>query len=343
MAGVSTATVSRALSRPDMVQPETLERVRATIARLNYVPGGAARALASGKTMTIGAVVPTIDHAIFARAIQAMQTDLAANGYQLLVAAHDYVPALEAAAVRAMLGRGVDALMVVGADHPPETWSLLMATPVPVVLSWSDDPRLPSICFDNEKAGRLVAEHLLDLGHCRFGMISGVIEANDRARARFEGVRRALAARGLALAPECVAEVPFTLAGGRAGMAELLARPEPPTAVVCGNDILAAGALFEAQAHGLAVPGAVSIAGIDNMEIAAYLAPPLTTVHLPTAELGRTVAHHLLARLRGEALPMRVELPIEMVVRQSTQPPALALSLCEASADIGQGAMRGSA
>lgn len=324
LAGVSTATVSRALSQPDLVQQETLERVRDAIARLNYVPGGAARALASGRTLTIGAVVPTLDHAIFARAIQAMQTELAENGYQLLVAAHDYAPALEAAAVRAMLARGVDALMVVGADHLEETWSLLTAAAVPVVLSWSFDPRLPSIGFDNEKAGRLIADHLLDLGHRRFGMISGFVHANDRARARVAGVRGALAARGLDLASSCVVEAPFTLAGGRAGLAELLARAEPPTAVVCGNDLLAAGALFEAQASGLAVPEAVSIGGIDNLEIAAHLTPPLTTVHLPTTELGRTVARHLLARLKGEAQPQRMELPIELVVRRSAAAPALA-------------------
>ncbi len=327
LAGVSTATVSRALSRPDLVQEETLARVSDVIARLNYVPGGAARALASGKTLTIGAVVPTLDHAIFARAIQAMQTELAGNGYQLLVAAHDYAPAQEAAAVRAMLARGVDALMVVGADHLEETWALLTTASVPVVLSWSFDARLPAIGFDNEKAGWLIADHLLDLGHRRFGMISGFTHANDRARSRVAGVRAALAARGLELPSSCVVEAPFTLAGGRAGLAELMARAAPPTAVVCGNDLLAAGALFEAQASGIAVPGALSVVGIDNLEIAAHLAPPLTTVHLPTTELGRTVARHLLARLRGEAQPQRVELPIELVIRRSATAPATSPAL----------------
>lgn len=322
LAGVSTATVSRALSQPDLVQQETLERVRDAVAALNYVPGGAARALASGRTLTIGAVVPTLDHAIFARAIQAMQTELAENGYQLLVAAHDYVPAQEAASVRAMLARGVDALTVVGADHLDETWAMLANADVPVVLSWSFDPRLPSVGFDNERAGRLIADHLAELGHRRFGMISGFTHANDRARMRVAGARAALSARGIELASSCVVEEPFTLAGGRAGLAELLARAEPPTAVICGNDLLAAGALFEAQATGLAVPDALSIAGIDNLEIAAHLTPPLTTVHLPTTELGRAVARQLLARLRGETQPQRLELAIELVVRRSAAAPS---------------------
>lgn len=319
LAGVSTATASRALSQPDLVQSETLERVRDAIARLNYVPGGAARALASGRTLTIGAVVPTLDHAIFARAIQAMQTELAENGYQLLIAAHDYVPALEAAAVRAMLARGVDALMVVGADHLDETWSMLTKATVPVVLSWSFDPRLPSIGFDNAHAGRLIADHLLDLGHRRFGMISGFTHANDRARLRIAGVRAALSARGMELATSSIVEAPFTLAGGRAGMAELLALAEPPTAIICGNDLLAAGALFGAHAMGVRVPDDISVVGIDNLEISAHLTPPLTTVNLPTTELGRAVAQHLLARLKGEEPPHHVELPIEIVIRHSTR------------------------
>lgn len=324
LAGVSSATVSRALSRPDLLQEVTLERVRAAIAQLNYVPGGAARALASGKTLTVGAVVPTLDHAIFARAIQAMQAELAENSYQLLLAAHDYTPALEATAVRAMLARGVDALMVVGSDHLDETWSLLTSTAVPVVLSWSFDPRLPSVGFDNVAAGRLMADHLLGLGHRRFGMISGFTHANDRARMRVAGVRAGLAAHGLELPAANVVEVPFTLAGGRSGGSELLGRAEPPTAIICGNDLLAAGALFEAQARGLAVPGDVSIGGIDNLEIAAHLTPPLTTVHLPTKDLGRMVARHLLARLKGEEQPLRQELPIDLVVRRSTAAPARA-------------------
>lgn len=321
LAGVSSATVSRALSRPDLVQPETREKVGDAVRRLNYVPGGAARALASGRTLTIGAVVPTLDHAIFARAIQAMQTELAANGYQLLVAAHEYSPEQEAVSVRALLARGVDALMVVGADHLEETWGLLGAATVPVILSWSFDPRLASIGFDNEAAGRQVAEHLLSLGHRRFGVISGYTSANDRARLRVAGVRAALAAGGLGLPEKCVVQQPFTLAGGRAGMDQLMGHHAPPTAIIGGNDLLAVGALFEAQARGIAVPQAVSIVGIDNLEIAAHVTPPLTTMHLPTAQLGRTVAAHLLAELKGVRQQKWTELPIELVVRKSTAAP----------------------
>lgn len=320
-AGVSPATASRAMAGATIVHPETVERVRAAAAALGYLPGGPAQALASGRTQTVGAIIPTLDHAIFARAVQALQTSLARHGYQLLLAAHDYAAAQEAAAVRSMLGRGVDALMVVGADHLPETWALLTEAPIPVVLSWSFDERLDAIGFDNAQAGYLAARHLLDLGHRRFGMVSGFTEANDRARLRIAGARRALAEAGTDLPNARIAQAPFTLAGGRAGLAQLLGLAEPPSAVVCGNDLLAVGVLLEAEQRGLRVPGDLSVVGIDNLEIASHIAPPLTTVHLPTAELGREVAEHLLARLRGEARPRRIEMPIELVERRSSGPP----------------------
>jgi LacI family transcriptional regulator len=317
-AGVSIATVSRALSRPDMVDDETLALVKRAAADLGYIPVGAARALVSGRSRTIGAIVPTLDHAIFARAIHAMQTTLDAAGYQLLVASHEYSPMSETAAIRAILSRGVDALMLVGADHLDETWSLLTTAPVPVLLTWSFDERLPCIGFDNALAGRLAAEHLLSLGHREFGVISGTRRANDRARLRIEGVRGALHERGLSLPEGRVSEQPFTFAGGRAGLAELFANGKPPSAIIGGNDLLAAGAVFEAQARGMHVPRDLSVVGIDNLEISQHVTPALTTVHLPTARLGTEAAQYLLARLQGRARPDRVALPIELIVREST-------------------------
>lgn len=320
-AGVSVATVSRALSRPGVVNAQTLERIQSAAVALGYIPVGPARALVLGRSRIIGAIVPTLDHAIFARAIQAMQRELNAAGYQLLIAAHEYSPAAEAAAARAMLSHGVDALALVGADHHDETWALLASAPIPVLLTWSFDDRLPCIGFDNERAGRLAAEHLLSLGHRSFGMISGERRVNDRARLRVEGVQATLREHGIDLSESRIAEQPFTFAGGRAGLSQLLAVAEPPTALIGGNDLLAAGALFEAGTRGLAVPGELSIVGIDNLEIAVHLTPPLTTVHLPTAQLGEAAARFLLARLRGEDRPHRNELPLELIVRRSTAAP----------------------
>ena len=319
-AGVSVATVSRALSRPDLVNAATLGLVRKTAAALGYIPVGAARTLVSGRSGIIGAVVPTLDHVAFACAIQSTQTALDAAGYQLLVAAHEYSPAAESAAIRAMVSRGVDALMLVGGDRLDETWAMLTAAQIPVLLTWSSDARLPCIGFDNELAGRLAAQHLMSLGHRTIGMISGARRVNDRARLRLEGVRAALREQGCDLPEWRVSDQSFTFAGGRTGLAELLATADPPTAVIGGNDLLATGALFEAQARGLRVPQDLSVVGIDNLDIAHHVTPALTTVHLPTARLGAEAAQHLLARLAGEARPDRTMLPIELVVRGSTAP-----------------------
>jgi LacI family transcriptional regulator len=317
-AGVSTATVSRALSDPDKVRPDTLARVLDVVKRLGYVPDALGRALASNKTHTIGAIMPTLDHAIFARAIQAMQRTFADAGYQLLVAAHDYNRDAEVVALRAMLERRVDAVVLVGTDHAPDVWTMLKDIPQPVTLTWSFHKKFDSIGFDNERAGRLAAEHLLGLGHQRIAMLTGRLRHNDRARGRLAGIRGALAKQRLELPDDRVIQLPFSLVAGREGMRQLLALADRPTAIVGGNDLLAIGAMMEAQAQGLRVPKDLSCVGIDDLELSEHMQPALTTVQLPTAELGRRCAVQVLARLAGEAGERRINLPVQLVVRAST-------------------------
>jgi LacI family transcriptional regulator len=320
MANVSPATVSRALARPELVNADTQQRIQAVAQRLGYLPDGAGRALASGLSHTVGVVVPTLDAAIFSRAIQGLQRALVDVGYQLLVAAHDYSLAAEASAVRAMLAHRVDGLVLVGSDRAEETRGLLRAAKLPVVVIWSFDEEFDCIGFDNELAGRLAAEHLLALGHRRIGMISGLTEQNDRARSRLRGVRAAMRDVGCDLPDWYVVEQIFTLDGGRIGLSQLLALDEPPSAIVCGNDLLAAGAVFEATARGISVPDQLSVIGIDNLDISAHLNPPLTTIHLPTSQLGNAAAGHILARIAGKPVPARQELPVALVARASTAP-----------------------
>lgn len=319
-ARVSAATVSRALSRPELVNRNTQQRIQNVAWRLGYLPDGAGRALASGLSRTIGIVVPTLDAAIFSRAIQSLQLTLADMDYQLLVAAHDYSLAAEASAVRSMLAHRVDGLVLVGSDRAEETRGLLRAAKVAVVVIWSFDDEFDSIGFDNEAAGRLAAEHLLALGHRRIAMISGLTTQNDRARLRLRGVRMAMQKAGYELPDWHFVERPFTLDGGRAGLAHLLALNEPPSAIVCGNDLLAAGVVFEATARGISVPAQISVIGIDNLDIAGHINPPLTTVHLPTGQLGIAAAKRILAQIEGTAAHGRHELPVDLVVRRSTAP-----------------------
>ncbi|MGL4323035.1 MAG: LacI family DNA-binding transcriptional regulator [Beijerinckiaceae bacterium] len=320
-AGVSPATVSRAIAQPELLSGETLARVRASARRLGYSPDAAARALASGRSMTIGAVVPTLDNAIFSRALHAMQLALAAESYQLLVASHDYNSRAETEAVRTLLGRGVDGLMLVGAERAPETLDLLQAARVPVILTWCGVPGMPSVTIDNERAGALVAEHLVALGHRRIGMISGHHQFNDRQRARMKGVRDFLERAGLGLPQALACQQPTSIAGGRAGCAKLLELADPPTALIGGIDLIAIGCVVEAQARGMAVPGDLSVAGIDDLDMSAHLAPSLTTVHIPTAGIGAEAARTLVAILQNRPVALAADLPIELIVRRSTASP----------------------
>jgi LacI family transcriptional regulator len=317
-AGVSVATASRTLAQPGIVSPATRERVRAAVARLG---GTAALAGRAAGHAGVAAVVPTLDNAIFSRCLQSMQATLAEAGRFLLVASSDFHPDTESAVIRGLLARGVDGLILVGAQRPAEAWALLEGAGVPVVLTWCGDPRFDAVVVDNRAAGRLAAEHLLNLGHRRLGVLCGPTRFNDRQRGRLEGVREALAARGLDLPEWRVSEQEFTLAGGRSGCSALLSLAEPPTAIVCGIDQLAVGCLVEAQARGLSVPGDLSLVGIDNLEMAAHLSPPLTTVHVPTAQIGAAAAERVLDRLAGRAAPRVTELPLELVVRRSCAPP----------------------
>jgi LacI family transcriptional regulator len=324
LARVSAATASRALTRPHQVKPETAARVRQAVQALGYVAHGAARALASRRSRTVGAVVPTLDNAIFANTTHALQKALDEAGYNLLLACHEFDARVEERVTRALIERGVDGLVLLGTTHPPSVFRMMEARQIPYVLTWALDRsgRRPCVGFDNRAAAQCIAHHLLDLGHREFAMIAGVTSGNERAAQRLAGVREALAARGLALAAERVVEKPYTLAAGREGLRELLLRVAPrPTAVICGNDVLAIGALAECRALGIAVPRELSITGFDDLEIAAVVTPALTTVRLPTAELGARAAQQLLAQLEGRPFDACVELAVELVVRASTSSP----------------------
>lgn len=332
-AGVSPATVSRAISQPELLSEETLARVRRAAERLGYRPDAAARALASGRSTTIGAVMPTLDNPIFSKALQAMQGSLAQSGYQLLVASHDYNPAAETEAIRMLVSRGVDGLILVGAERAPEAVALLEDSRLPCVMTWCGSPGAPAVVVDNEAAGRLVATHLIELGHRRIGVITGATRFNDRQRARLAGVRSALDAHGIVLAPVLTCEQPTTLAGGRLGCAQLLELADPPTAIIGGIDLIAIGCMVEAQARGLAVPGDLSVVGIDDLDMSAHITPALTTVHIPTTGIGAEAADQLLRLIRGAEEAGVIGLPIELVERRSTAPVRMAHARAMTRAD----------
>jgi len=269
-------------------------------------------------------VVPTLDNAIFANTIQALQRTLDAAGDVLLLASHDFDADIEARVTRTLIERGVDGLVLLGTTHHPDIYRMLESHNLPYVLTWAFDEsgNHPCVGFDNRAAGICIANHLLDLGHRRFAMVSGITAHNERAQERLAGVREALSARGIALSSGAVIEKPYTHSGGREGLREVLKGNEAPTAVICGNDVLAIGAIAECHAQGLKVPDDVSITGFDDMEMASLISPALTTVRFPTAEMGVYAANHLLARLDDRSVELRNKLPTELIVRASAAAPA---------------------
>jgi LacI family transcriptional regulator len=322
-AGVSAATASRALSNPDKVRPQTLARVLTAARARGYVLDGAARALREGRTRTIGTVIPTLDNAIFANATHALQKTLERRGYTLLVACHEFDLDAEVHLARQLVERGVDGLVLVGLDHRPELFRSLEVAGLPYLLTWALDRsgRRPCVGFDNHAAAMRVVQYLVDIGHRDFAMIAGETAYNDRARARVEGVIAALAANGLALPPERLLERPYTFPAGREAMRALAARMPRPAALVCGNDVLAIGALAECRAMGIAVPGDLSLTGFDDLEFSALTTPTLTTIHVPGHALGETSADALLKMVSGEATTCCHELGVDLIVRETTAPP----------------------
>lgn len=323
-AKVSTATVSRFFSAPDAVSPALRSRVGAAVSELGYVPDASARALVTGRTNTLGFVIPTLDVAPFAAGVQAFQSRLTTADYTSLLAYSNYDLAEEARQVRALIARGVDGVVMVGLEHEPGLTDILIERDVPFVNTWAYEPGSAHACigFDNREAMRRMARYVLDMGHRDVALIiGGLSDENDRSRARIEGLQRAMAERGLTLPPERIIQRKYGVTEGRDAFRQLMAAPAPPTAIICGSDVYAIGALLECQRLGISVPDEISVSGFDDLEISRHLNPPLTAVNVPAREMGRLAAEYLLARIADQPAAQRTELDCVLSVRDSVAPP----------------------
>lgn len=322
-AKVSTATVSRCLNTPDRVSKTTRARVMSAVQHLGYAPNFSARALAAKRTNTFGAIIPTMENAIFARGLQAFQEELGLHGITLLVASSSYKPDLEEEQIRALIARGADALLLIGYDRTPETYALLRQRGIPYVIAWTYSPldAQVSVGFDNRRAMETLATEVIARGHTRLAMITAERSENDRARERFEGVGDAMRGHGLDPADLQVVETSYTIQNGAAAFQTVMSAHPRPTAVLCGNDVLAAGALMKAKEMGLSVPGDVSVTGFDDIDIASIVSPPLTTVHVPHRKMGRTAAQMLIDMRRDDdAQAASVDLGTSIAWRDSLGP-----------------------
>ena len=322
MAGVSTATVSRALNRPESVSEALRKKVNAAVSRLGYVPHAGARALMLRRSGTVGAVFPTVDNAIVAAASDALQRRLAQSDIQLLIATSGYDATSEMRQAINLVTRGTDALVLCGLCQHPDLLRFMQQRNLPCVhvMVHEPDGKHISVGFDNVAAMAQATQYLIDLGHRHIAMLAGVTQFNDRALQRVEGVRRTMQSAGLDLPPERLVERAYALADARQGLRQLMAHEPAPTAVICGNDVLAFGAMLEAASLGLQIPHDLSIVGFDDLEMARHLQPALSTVQVPTESMWSTAADRLVAAIRGEPLQRSTKIDVALVVRQSTGP-----------------------
>jgi LacI family transcriptional regulator len=322
-AGVSAASVSRVLNHPAKVSDEVRERVVRAMGELGYVRDGAARALASRQSLTIGHVVPTLGIGIFAAGVAALQRRLDEFDYQLLVAASDYDEAKEVRQVRALIERGVDGMALVGQRHAPEIYQLLRTRKLPYVNTYQLDGRSlhPSIGFDNRTGTFELTRHLIDLGHHEFAIVTASPSLNDRIAARLKGILDCLDDRDIPPSARHVVEVAAqTIAEGRGVVRALIAAHPDLTAIYCTTDTLAIGVLCECRALGIRVPDDISVAGYSDLEIVSHLDPTLSTVHIPAEQIGTCTADFLIDRIKGRTGPKTIELEAEIIIRRSTGP-----------------------
>lgn len=322
LAQVSTATVSRCLNTPERVSSATQEKVRRAVEELGYSPNFGARVLASKRTHTYGAVIPTMANAIFARGIQSFQEALSAQGATLLVASSQYDARAEEEQIRAMVARGADGLLLVGQSRGDAIYSFLRQHHVPYVLAWCFDKSSSQnmVGFDNAAAYSELTRRALALGHRRFGIICAPREGNDRARERVHGAMQTLEAAGLDADAIPVLEAPYSIDAAGDAFEQLMALEARPTLVMCGNDVQAVGALKRARAMRLEVPAEVSITGFDDLEIASVVEPGITTVHVPHQQMGRHAAE-LLTCAQQSAAATLIKLDTTLVERGSLAAP----------------------
>ena len=298
-ARVSASTVSRYFNHPDLLKPATRKRIDSAVRRTGYIRNRAAQTIHGIRSGTIGVLIPTLDHAIFAEVVQAFSDRVSEDGFTILLASHGYDLQREYAILRKFLEHRVDGVVLTGLDHDEAVFQLLDQQDIPRVLMWNhaEDARYPAIGADNELAGQMIAEHVLSLGHRRIACMFPPTEGNDRALARREVILRTLSAAGVSVPNAWALTTVYSISASKRDTRALLAGPDRPTALICGNDILATGAIYGAKACGLSVPGDISIVGIGDFKGSAEIEPALTTVRLPAGQIGKEAGRVLVGAI----------------------------------------------
>ncbi|OLO08381.1 LacI family transcriptional regulator [Salinicola sp. MH3R3-1] len=297
--GVSPATVSRAFNRPEMLSDATRKRILATAKRLGFRPNRIGSSLRSGSTKTLGLLLPTMSNPVFAACFEGAEARALEAGYSVMLATTGYDSQRERTAARSLLDHRVDGLILTVSDPSTSaTLDELTASDVPFVLAYNESDSHPFVSVDNHAAAGDMVEYLVACGHRQLAMISGPLDASDRASKRLDGVLDRAATLGLP-APIHVS-MPQHTAADRGRLKSLMASPEPPTALFCSNDLLATAVIAELSSLSLRVPRDLSVCGFDGMAFGALMVPSLASVHQPSFEIGSQACQELLSALGGE-------------------------------------------
>jgi DNA-binding LacI/PurR family transcriptional regulator len=319
LAHVSHPTVSRALQNSPLVNPRTAEKIRKIAEQAGYRPSAVARGLVTRRTMTIGLVVTTVADPFTSEVFSGIEQEAHERGYCVFLAESNADPQREREVVKTFAERRVDGIIVtssrVGALYLP----LLEEMMVPIVLVNDQYPGafIHSVMIRNQEGSRAAANHLIGLGHRRIAYLGDQFGYQSEAE-RCAGYREALEAAGIEFIPELVVQGDGKPEGGLRAMDQLLALPNPPTAVCCYNDLSALGAMRSIRLRGQRVPEDISVVGFDDLFFASYTQPPLTTVRQPIRRMGQLAMESLFKLMSGDESEIRIKVDAELIVREST-------------------------
>jgi LacI family gluconate utilization system Gnt-I transcriptional repressor len=324
LAGVATSTVSLYLRKPDLVLAKTGTKIAAAIERLGYVPNMMAGGLAAAATTrVVSLIVPSLRNAFFAETADALQAELARSGVQLLLGHTEYDTAREEALVRASLAWSPAALVLTGLNHSRATRQLVLSRDTAVIEIWElgGTPLDMAVGFDHRAVGALAARHMVSIGCRNIVFLGARLQEDRRAGQRAAGCKLALLEMDRAQASEVEDPAPASVAAGARLLDKALAQMPAVDGLVCSNDWIALGVLFECQRRGIAVPETLRIIGFGDLPFAAGTHPALTTIRPAGARIGREVARLALAGLSGSDIAEAdrlIDVGFELVVRGTT-------------------------
>ncbi|WP_261815493.1 substrate-binding domain-containing protein [Vibrio gallicus] len=324
LAGVSTTTVSHVINKTRFVAETTQERVLEAVKELNYAPSAVARSLKCNTTRTIGMLVTQSTNPFFAEVVDGVESYCYRQGYTLILCNTGGIYEKQRDYIRMLAEKRVDGLLVICSDLTEELRAMLDAQPnIPkVVMDWGPETSKADKIIDNsEEGGYLATKYLLEMGHNKIACLSGQVEKLACIE-RVSGYKRALNEAKVDFNPQYIIEGNFECDTAVEAANKLAAMPESsrPTAVFCFNDIMALGLISGLLEHDIKVPQDISVVGYDNIDLAAYFAPPLTTIHQPKRRVGKTAFEILLQRINDKEHERReFKMQPELVERKSVR------------------------